>query len=66
MLRYLLGLQGDRFDFESEMIIDAVRGGMTYAEVPIRCIYGKEWKSHYHPLRDSLEFFAMAWRKRRR
>jgi len=53
---------GERFDFESEMIIDAARGGAKYREVPISCIYGDK-KSHYHPLRDSAEFLALFVRK---
>jgi glycosyltransferase involved in cell wall biosynthesis len=62
LLRFLQDRGGARFDFESEMIIDAVRMGMKYEEVPISCIYGDK-KSHYHPLRDSGEFFSLVLRK---
>jgi glycosyltransferase involved in cell wall biosynthesis len=50
------------FDFESEMIIDAIWEGLQYREVPISCIYADE-KSHYHPLKDSLMFFSLVGRK---
>jgi glycosyltransferase involved in cell wall biosynthesis len=50
------------FDFETEMIIDAIWEGMRYCEVPISCIYADE-KSHYHPIRDSAQFFSLALRK---
>jgi len=62
LLRRLQNMGGQGFDFESEMIIDAVREGMKYEEVPISCIYGEE-RSHYHPVRDSLQFFALVARK---
>jgi glycosyltransferase involved in cell wall biosynthesis len=50
------------FELESEMIIDSVRGGFTYAEIPIECIYGNE-RSHYRPFRDSTGFLRLALRK---
>ena len=50
------------FDLESEMIIDAVRSGRKYLEVPITCVYADE-KSHYHPVRDSAGFIGLAIRK---
>jgi glycosyltransferase involved in cell wall biosynthesis len=50
------------FELESEMIIDSVRDGFTYAEIPIDCIYGNE-RSHYRPLRDSSRFLRLALRK---
>ena len=53
---------GQGFDFESEMIIDAVRGGFAYAEVPISCVYADE-KSYYHPIRDGLGFVSLVSRK---
>lgn len=62
LLERLQHTGGAGFDFESEMIIDTVRAGMGYAEVPIRCIYGEE-TSHYHPLRDSAQFMGLVVRK---
>ena len=53
---------GSGFDFETEMIIDAVWNGLRFCEVPISCIYADE-TSHYHPVKDSLQFFALAVRK---
>lgn len=56
MLEYLRETGGGSgFEFESEMIINAVRDGIKYSEVPISCIYGDE-KSHYAPVRDAARF----------
>lgn len=63
--RLLVRLQqsgGSGFDFESEMIIDAIWDGLHYREVPISCIYADE-TSHYHPVRDSLQFVGLVARK---
>ncbi len=62
MLERLASGGGAGFDFESEMIIDAVRDGLKYCEVPISCIYGEE-KSHYRPLRDAAQFLSLMVRK---
>jgi len=62
LLEQLRNRGGAGFDFETEMIIDAVRGGLGYAEVPISCVYGDE-RSHYNPWRDSTQFFALLGRK---
>jgi len=62
LLQGLRHIGGAGFDFESEMIIDSVRAGLSYAEVPIKCIYGDE-TSHYHPVRDSAQFIGLVARK---
>ncbi|MBM4355954.1 MAG: glycosyltransferase family 2 protein [Deltaproteobacteria bacterium] len=62
MLERLRTHGGVGFDFESEMIIDAVRDGLTYREIPISCIYGEE-KSHYRPFRDAAQFLLLIARK---
>jgi len=63
LLTYLRDRGGTGFDFETEMIIDAVRLGMKYAEVPISCVYGPAWKSHFHPVKDSSDFLGLVARK---
>jgi hypothetical protein len=62
LLRQLQATGGSGFDFETEMIIDAVWRGLRYCEVPISCIYADE-TSHYHPLKDSFQFFTLVARK---
>ena len=59
MLRYLRDRGGRGFDFETEMIIDAARLGMRYREVPITCVYGPQWASHFHPVKDSADFLKV-------
>jgi len=63
LLERILDQGGEEgFEFESEMIVDAVRDGFTYSEVPITCIYGSE-RSHYDAVGDSVKFLKLAARK---
>ena len=63
LLERILDQGGEEgFEFESEMIVDAVRDGFSYSEVPITCIYGTE-RSHYDALGDSMKFLKLAARK---
>ena len=63
LLERILDQDGEEgFEFESEMIVDAVRDGFSYSEVPITCIYGSE-RSHYDAIGDSMKFLKLAARK---
>lgn len=48
-------IRSNRFEAESEMILEASRRGYRIAAVPIRCHYGDE-KSHIRPMRDTVRF----------
>jgi hypothetical protein len=49
-----LGLVGDGFELETEVILKAVRAGVPLVEAPVRVIYpqGSERVSHFHAVRD--------------
>ena len=53
------------FEFEVEMIVQAVIAGLRLAWVDIKTIYAGE-SSHYRRFRDSVEFVKTAWRARQR
>src|SRR3954468_2521222 len=48
----------ERFDYETEMLIVASRGGCRIAAVPISTVYSDEVSS-IHPVRDTLRFFKL-------
>jgi glycosyltransferase involved in cell wall biosynthesis len=54
----LLGGGGDRFDYETEMLIIASRKGYRIESVPITTVYSDE-VSKINPLRDALRFFKL-------
>jgi glycosyltransferase involved in cell wall biosynthesis len=54
----LLGGSGDRFDYETEMLIIASRKGYRIESVPITTVYSDE-VSNINPLRDALRFLRL-------
>ncbi|MFL6584684.1 MAG: glycosyltransferase family 2 protein [Chthoniobacterales bacterium] len=55
---------GERFDYETEMLIVASRRGLQIESVPITTVYADEVSS-IHPVRDTLRFFKLIRRYRR-
>jgi glycosyltransferase involved in cell wall biosynthesis len=55
-----LGATGSRFDFETEILLRAARGGVAVVGVPVRVHYPPvdERVSHYRPWRDTLRIVA--------
>jgi glycosyltransferase involved in cell wall biosynthesis len=55
---------GNRFDYETEMLIIASRKGCHIESVPITTVYSDEVSS-IHPVRDTLRFFKLMRRYRK-
>ena len=55
---------GERFDYETEMLIIASREGYRIESVPITTVYADEI-SNIHPMRDALRFFKLMRRYRK-
>jgi hypothetical protein len=55
---------GNRFDYETEMLIIASRKGYRIESVPITTVYSDE-VSKIHPARDTIRFFKLIRRYRR-
>ena len=59
-MRTLLTEKGERFEFETNMLMDTRELGISIREVPIRTIYLEENRSsHFNPLKDSLRIYAI-------
>jgi len=56
-----LGVAGERFDAETELLINAGHRGFRIAEIPIPTIYRDE-ESQLHPLWDTLRFLKLTSR----
>lgn len=55
-----LDIEGERFEYETNMLIEAKRHGIPINEVPIRTVYIEENKSsHFNPLTDSYKIYAL-------
>lgn len=58
-LPWLLTLDGERFEYEFNMLLEAKRAGYQLVEEPIETVYLDENKSsHFRPLQDSLRIYA--------
>jgi glycosyltransferase involved in cell wall biosynthesis len=55
----------NRFDYETEMLILASRKGFKVLSVPITTVYSDEVSS-IHPVRDTIRFFKLMRRYRKR
>jgi len=49
------------FEFEVEVVVEAVAAGLGTGWVDIRTIYGIGKKSYFHPFHDSVKFIDMDW-----
>lgn len=59
-MRQLLDCRGERFDFESRMLL--AMGPRQLVQVPIETVYLEGNKSsHFSPLRDSIRIFSIVW-----
>lgn len=62
-LRALLDVPGDRYEFETNMLLATSRLGVAIREVPIRTVYlENNATSHFNPLRDSLAIYRQIFR----
>ncbi len=60
MTRDFLDLYGERFEYETSMLIEIRNKNIPVVEVPIRTIYLEENKSsHFNPIRDSLRIYRV-------
>ena len=59
-LEILSTIQGDRFEYETNMLLAMKTNGMAFDEVKIRTVYIEEnASSHFHPIRDSWRIYKL-------
>lgn len=57
---FLLALPGNRYEYETNMLLEAKRNGLSFREVPIETVYlDNNRASHFRPLRDSLRIYRV-------
>ena len=55
----LLALEGDRYEYEMNMLLSLREWGTEYLEIPIQTVYlENNQSSHYRVLRDSIRIFS--------
>ena len=59
-LRTLIGIKGDRFEYETNMLLALKRHQIAWEEVKIRTVYIEENKSsHFRAIRDSWRIYKL-------
>ena len=59
-LKVLNTIKGDRFEYETNMLLALNINGIRFEEVKIRTVYIEENKSsHFHPIRDSWRIYKL-------
>ena len=59
----LLKVEGERYEFETNMLLQASKLGIAVREVPIRTIYlDDNSASHFRPFQDSLRIYGLMLR----
>lgn len=59
-MRELLTLKGERFEFETNMLMETKKSRIPIVEVPIQTIYIEENRSsHFHPIKDSARIYML-------
>jgi len=59
-LEILSTVWGDRFEYETNMLLALKENGIPFDEVKIRTVYIEENKSsHFHPIRDSWRIYKL-------
>ena len=59
-MQRLLTVKGERFEFETNMLLETKKYHIPIVEVPIRTVYIEENKtSHFNPIKDSIRIYMI-------
>ena len=59
-LDFMTGIEGDRFEYEMNVLIACAREDLPMIAIPIETVYENENRgTHYHPFRDSMRIFRV-------
>lgn len=59
-MKHLLNVKGERYEFETNMLLETKELSIPIVEVPIKTIYIEENKaSHFNPLKDSIKIYML-------
>lgn len=58
-----MNLQTEKFEIESEILLEAAKNGYRIASVPIKTVYEGQY-SAIHPVKDTIRFFKFIFKKR--
>ncbi len=58
IIPYFIAVNGERYEYETNMLLETPKYNIPIAEVPIKTIYkGNNEKSHFNPIKDSAAIY---------
>lgn len=59
MIPFLLNIEGERYEYEMNMLLQCAESGINWTEVPIRTVYldMKNSSSHFNTIKDSVRIY---------
>ncbi len=62
-LQDFMQVKGERFEYETNMLLELRQKNIDFTEVPIETVYIEENAStHFHPIRDSLKIYGVIFK----
>ena len=62
-LEHFERIEGERFEYETNMLLDMKRSGIAFVEQPIATVYDEEdYSSHYNAVKDSWRIFKIMFK----
>ena len=59
-LDFMSKIKGERFEYETQMLLEMNKAGIRFDEVTIETVYIEENAStHFHPIRDSVKIYGV-------
>lgn len=59
-LKFMTEVKGERFEYETQMLLEMNRHGIKFDEVTIETVYIEEnATTHFHPIRDSIKIYSV-------
>ncbi len=63
VLKFMLDIGGDRYEYETNVLLEVKRAGYAFREVPITTVYEDNNKgSHFRPLRDAWRIYKLIFK----
>lgn len=63
VMRAFIAVPGERFEYETNMLIQCCRRNMSFTEIPIETVYfDNNAETHFRPVRDSLLIYGVIFR----
>ena len=58
LIPFMLSVNGDRYEYEMNMLLECAREGIKFCEVPIETVYlENNESSHFNPIKDSWRIY---------